>query len=242
MTEIRYYGFLYQHDPRVGASSGEFQCETEFGRDMGRVPLKDPDAWTGYKKINKNEAPTRILVTETDDEATIEAALGKTMTGVESEEQDHDEDVIDRVAQNTTVSNLDTLCKSDSKFLFKDEAAYAEMDDLFHEYCYEKSECVIDLENLPVRPFSEMLSDFCRIRMYGYDGTEEEAKGMPEEEWHKPQITSTEFLVVVGCMGSTYKINGFVLHKQQYACLLVIIDFIGVLFMLYVFDKLQALN
>jgi hypothetical protein len=82
------------------------------------------------------------------------------------------------------------LCKSDSKYLFKDEAAYAELDDLFHEYCYEKGECVIDLENLPVRPFSEMISDFCLRRIFGFTGEEEEAKGMPPEEYHKPIITS----------------------------------------------------
>lgn len=39
MTEMRYYGFLYQYDPRVGASSGEFQCSSEFGADAGRSPL-----------------------------------------------------------------------------------------------------------------------------------------------------------------------------------------------------------
>ena len=39
MTEMRYYGFLYQYDPRIGASSGEFQCSSEFGADAGRSPL-----------------------------------------------------------------------------------------------------------------------------------------------------------------------------------------------------------
>ena len=47
MTEILYYGFLYQYDPRLGPSSGEFQCETEFGHDMGRGELECPDAWAG---------------------------------------------------------------------------------------------------------------------------------------------------------------------------------------------------
>ena len=52
-----------------------------------------------------------------------------------------------------------------------------------------------------------MVSDLCKTRIYG-------DLSLPEEEQHKAQITSGEFLVVFGCMGSTYKINDFVLHKQ----------------------------
>jgi hypothetical protein len=123
------------------------------------------------------------------------------------------------------------VCKSNSKFLFKDDEAYEEIEDFFDKYCYEKSECVLDLENLPVRPFSEMVSETCKMRILG-------DPSLGPIEKHKPIISSNEFIVVYGCMGSTYKINDFVLHKQQYACVFVIIDFIGVLFMLYVFDKL----
>ena len=94
----------------------------------------------------------------------------------------HAEEGLDRIAQNTTVSNLDTLCKSDSAFLFKDEAAYTEMADYFHQYCFERAECVLDLENLPVRPFSEMVSDLCKTRIYGDLSLPEEEQQNSESE------------------------------------------------------------
>lgn len=49
-------------------------------------------------------------------------------------------------------------------------------------------------------------------------------------------------IFIIGCKGSTYKINDFVLHKQQYCCIFVIVDFLGILIMLYIFNKLEALN
>ena len=57
-----------------------------------------------------------------------------------------------------------------------------------------------------------------------------------------PVITSQEFLIVYGCQGSLYKLGDFVMHKQQYMVLMVVIDFIGVLVMVYIFVKLEALN
>ena len=80
-----------------------------------------------------------------------------------------------------------------------------------------------------------MISDTCRIRIEG-------DPSLPPEDQFKPQITSKELVVVFGCKGSVYKINDFVMHKHQYACFMVILDFIGVLFMIYIFDKLEAIN
>ena len=58
----------------------------------------------------------------------------KTPTGNEptEEEQEHLEEEKIRTKQNVTVSNVDNLCRSDSTFFFKDEAAYEEIDDYFH--------------------------------------------------------------------------------------------------------------
>jgi hypothetical protein len=90
--------------------------------------------------------------------------------------------------------------------LFKDEAAYEEIDEYFHHFCYEKEECVVDLEKLPERPFSDMISDFCVARIVG-------DKNLPDIEQHQTIISSNEMVFIIGCKGSTYKINSFVLHK-----------------------------
>lgn len=82
---------------------------------------------------------------------------------------------------------------------------------------------------------SEMISDTCKIRMQG-------DPSLGEEKMMDPVITSQEFLIVYGCQGSLYKLGDFVMHKQQYMVLMVVIDFIGVLVMVYIFVKLEALN
>ena len=186
---------------------------SEDALEVGSEDGEEADAATqeGFPTNQEDELATDAEEEDSTDaaEASSSEPAGETEgpTGERAAEPDvHAEEGLDRIAQNTTVSNLDTLCKSDSAFLFKDEAAYTEMADYFHQYCFERAECVLDLENLPVRPFSEMVSDLCKTRIYG-------DLSLPEEEQHKAQITSGEFLVVFGCMGSTYKIKDFVLHK-----------------------------
>lgn len=141
-----------------------------------------------------------------------------------------------RISQNVTEHNLDTLCQSNSKYLYADDEAKAALDDYFQENCFQKEECRVDLDDIGGRRFRDLVSPFCRRRILG------DVEAEPEALQRAPVVATSQLLYVVGCQSSTYQVQGLYMHKQQLACLCLFFDILGVYFMLYVFTRLSRLN
>ena len=105
-----------------------------------------------------------------------------------------------RTSQNVTEYNLDTLCQSNSKWLYADEEAQVAIADYFAENCHYQAGCTITLDDIGGRRFRDLVSPFCRERILG------DLEAETEEFQQGPIVDTNQFLFVVGCQSSTYQI------------------------------------
>mmetsp|Transcript_24596 Transcript_24596/g.38189 ORF Transcript_24596/g.38189 Transcript_24596/m.38189 type:complete len:190 (-) Transcript_24596:3055-3624(-) len=91
---------------------------------------------------------------------------------------------------------------------------------LFNEQCLHKSECEIGDDS----------NFFYRIREYCTDRIK------------YLNITSPEYIVVVGCSEDTINLFGTNYHKENVGVFVVVVDFISIMIMAFVFSKLSEIN
>jgi hypothetical protein len=260
MTGVETFGFLYMFDPRFEAETdGDYICESISGVNGAREPLSNPPAQTaedassrlltglrdevsqtGEEIVDQDSAETEEENTAEEGPRRLESAEGGGLAEGEHTPVEELGEVVaeapPRISQNATEYNLDTLCQTNSEFLYADAEARAALEDYFDVNCYYKAECTFNLDDIGGKKFSDLVSPFCQERVVG------NPEAATVEMQQAPVVDTSQLLFVVGCQSSTYQIQGYYMHKQQLACLAVLFDVVGVYFMLYVFNKLQRLN
>lgn len=163
MVEVESYGLLYKWDARTQVETdGTFMCETIAGRNTAGEPVRLlSEEGAAPETTSAGTDTSNLPVAETTGEA------GSTPSAPEEEPAAVEEVVIPRVSQNVTEWNLDTLCQSNSKYLYADDEAKATVDDYFRENCFQKEACRLDLDDIGGRRFRDLLSPFCRRRVLG---------------------------------------------------------------------------
>lgn len=71
---------------------------------------------------------------------------------------------------------------------------------------------------------SEMVSEECYNRMFNLE------------------VTSLHFIAIMGCISDNTKLLGKSFHKEEIGLITVIIDIISIVFMYYMFGKLNQIN
>lgn len=200
-------------------TDGNFMCETIAGENMAREPLRylgegerrlegrgarafAPGSDSAEDNQKRSKGGPRKLEELFGEEVSEEGPEEATAAAV-------DDNSPERISlsQNVTEWNLDTLCQSNSKYLYADDEAKSAVDDYFRENCFQKETCRLDLDNIGGRRFRDLVSPFCRRRVLGDPEAETEALQ------RAPVLDTNQLLYVVGCQSSTYHIQGLSMHK-----------------------------